>query len=154
MTIGSVHRFSGTIYNVGINRCVDVPPEVANSIGGGRYIPVVVRIRNSETKTTLVPGGGGVYRLFVNNDVRRACGIDTGDIVSVEIEFDAAPELDLPDELEEVLADSESLRGVFERLAPGKRREMVRWVARARRPDTRAVRVARIVEHLRAIEHE
>ena len=33
------YRFSATIYSVGINRCVDVPPRVSKSLGKDKYIP-------------------------------------------------------------------------------------------------------------------
>ena len=33
------HRFRAKLYTVGVNRCVDIPPEVTVALGGGTHIP-------------------------------------------------------------------------------------------------------------------
>jgi hypothetical protein len=75
-------------------RYVDVPEEVgralkkeyarrgreARKVKGerGKYIPVVAMVNGRGTRTTLVPGGGGRYRLQFNARLRKAARADVG----------------------------------------------------------------------------
>jgi uncharacterized protein YdeI (YjbR/CyaY-like superfamily) len=52
----------------------------------------------------------------------------------------------IPPELESALNKDTDVWNTFQTLAPGKRREFVRWVSSAKRPETRSRRIARTVE--------
>lgn len=54
----------------------------------------------------------------------------------------------IPGELADALRDA-ALTGAFEALAPSHRDEYARWVAEAKRPETRARRAAKAVEMIR-----
>jgi uncharacterized protein YdeI (YjbR/CyaY-like superfamily) len=56
------------------------------------------------------------------------------------------PEAETPADLASALAASEAARATFEAFPPSCRREYVEWVVDAKRPDTRARRVAQAVE--------
>jgi len=56
----------------------------------------------------------------------------------------------VPDDLAAALAADEAARQVFERLPPSHRAEHVRAVEEAKKPETRARRIARALEMLRA----
>jgi uncharacterized protein YdeI (YjbR/CyaY-like superfamily) len=58
------------------------------------------------------------------------------------------PEPDLPRELVAALTAAPDARERFDELAPSHRREYVRWVAEARREDTRERRAAQTVMRL------
>jgi uncharacterized protein YdeI (YjbR/CyaY-like superfamily) len=58
------------------------------------------------------------------------------------------PEPELPSELRTALAAAPDARAAFDGLAPSHRREYVRWVAEARRADTRERRAAQTVMRL------
>jgi len=58
------------------------------------------------------------------------------------------PEPHVPTELSEALAEAPVARERFDALAPSHRREYVRWVAEARRGDTRERRAAQTVMRL------
>lgn len=58
------------------------------------------------------------------------------------------PELELPAVLAQALAAAPEARERFEQLSWSHRREYVRWVAEARRDDTRARRAAQTVMRL------
>lgn len=57
-------------------------------------------------------------------------------------------EIVVPDDLAAALAKNEAARMTFERFSPSHRREYVEWVTEAKRPETRARRVATTVEWL------
>jgi uncharacterized protein YdeI (YjbR/CyaY-like superfamily) len=56
------------------------------------------------------------------------------------------PELETPADLEEALAANEAARRTFDAFPPSCRREYVEWVIEAKRPETRAKRLAQAVE--------
>jgi len=79
---------------------------------------------------------------------RTAAGVAAGDEVEVEIALDSAPrEVDLPDDLAAAMDDV--ARTTYDGLAPSHRKEWVRWVTEAKKPETRASRVEKTVQALR-----
>lgn len=58
------------------------------------------------------------------------------------------PELPVPDELAAALAQAPAARAVFDAFPPGQRREYCEWIGEAKRPETRAERVAQAIEWL------
>ncbi|HVM44380.1 MAG TPA: YdeI/OmpD-associated family protein [Candidatus Thermoplasmatota archaeon] len=57
---------------------------------------------------------------------------------------------DIPEELRAALAQDTVARQAFERMPPSHRREHARYVAEAKRPETRARRAAKTLETLRS----
>src|ERR1700719_2435363 len=113
------HRFLAAIHQVGINRAINVPEKLSRELGGGAYVPVIATVGGRSARTTLVPVGGGCYRLFLDTRLRKAAGADTGDVVGVILEVDReSRELPVPDELRKALAKSASARKCFEEITP------------------------------------
>ncbi len=56
------------------------------------------------------------------------------------------PPPDTPDDLQAALRDNKAASATFESFPPGCRREYVEWVTEAKRPETRAKRIAQSVE--------
>jgi hypothetical protein len=80
----------------------------------------------------------------------RRCVRDIGDSVRVSLRLDTeARTVEVPDDLRAAF-DAAGLGAAFDRLAFSHRREHVAWVTEARRPETRARRIAATVERLRA----
>jgi hypothetical protein len=101
-------------------------------------------------RSSTMPTGGGGACLGVHKATREAAGATFGETVVVEIEVDdASREADLPADLAAALAAEPALRAAFEGLAPSRRRELASSVAEARREDTRARRLVRVIEQLR-----
>lgn len=127
---------------------LQVPDEVVTALGAGKRPPVVVRLGSYSYRTTVAPMGGAFW-LPLAAEHRAAAGVRAGEEVDVVIEHDAAPrEVALPDDLATALDDA--LRATFDGLAPSHRKEWVRWVEEARKPDTRAARIQKTVESLGA----
>lgn len=145
-------RFEGTLEPArGGGAFVSLPAEVLAGLGGGTRLRVRGTLNGVGFRSSTMPTGGGAACLGVHRATREAAGAAFGDTVVVEIEVDDAPrEAELPAELAGALASEPSLRAAFEGLAPSRRRELASSVAEAKREDTRARRVVRIVEQLRA----
>lgn len=88
--------------------------------------------------------------LGLRREIREAAGIGLGDAVEVVLELDDAPrEVQVPAELEAVLAGDAGLRAAFDALAFTHRREYAEWVGDAKRQPTRDARAAKAARMLR-----
>ena len=127
---------------------LQVPDEVVTALGAGRRPPVVVTVAGHTYRSTVAPMGGAFW-IPLAAEHREAAGLTAGDEVDVVVEHDAAPrEVALPDDL--AAAFDDDVRALFDGLAPSHRKEWVRWVEEAKKPETRAARVEKTVESLRA----
>jgi hypothetical protein len=127
---------------------MQVPEEVVTALGAGKRPPVVVTVGGHTYRSTVAPMGGAFW-IPLAAEHREAAGLAAGDEVDVVVEHDAAPrEVALPDDLAASFDDD--VRARFEALAPSHRKEWVRWVEEAKKPETRAARVEKTVESIRA----
>jgi hypothetical protein len=122
-----------------------VPPEVVAALGKGRRPPVTVTINGYSYRST-VAVMGGQFMVGVANEHRRPAGVENGGVVDVTLELDEAPrEVEVPEDFTAALAAA-GLRDAFDRLAYSHRKEHVRAIAEARTPETRARRIAKVLE--------
>ena len=146
----AVRRFTVELERVGKTATMfRVPFDLKEAFGRARP-PVRVTIRGHEWRTT--PGVyDGVGHIVVNRSVKSATGVDAGDRVRVEMALDSAPRtVPVPDDLRAGLAGDDAARAGFERLSYSHRREYVDWIEEAKRPETRARRIAATVDGARA----
>jgi hypothetical protein len=158
-------RFLATIYKIWMLRYVDVPENLgralkkeyarkgsaARKVKGerGKYIPVVAIVNGRSTRTTLVPGGAGLYRLQFNATLRKAARADFGEVVGVALKLDREPrDLPVPSDLRAALLRRRILQREFDRLPPGQRRQSLLYLSAAKGLETRRKRLARFVEVL------
>jgi hypothetical protein len=127
---------------------IPIPDEVIEALGSSRRPPVTITINGYSYRTTAVRMGG---RFFVplNAENRAAAGVAAGEDITVDIESDTTPrEVTLPDDLAAAMDDD--ARAAYDGLSYTHRKEWVRWVEEAKRPETRATRVEKTVAGLRA----
>lgn len=129
---------------------IEVPADLVKSLGAGKRPPVVVKIGDYSYRNTIASMGGR-YLVGVSAEHRAGAGIEAGDMLDVDIEADTAPrEVEVPADLAAALAEDSKANETFSALAYSHRKEWVRWVTEAKRPETRASRLAKTVESLRA----
>ena len=127
---------------------LQVPDDVVAALGGGKRPPVAVTLGGYGYRTTVAPLGGAFW-IPLAAEHREAAGVQAGQEVDVRVELDTAPrETPLPEDLAAALDDG--ARTFFAGLAPSHRKEWVRWVEEAKKPETRAARVEKTAEALRA----
>jgi hypothetical protein len=126
---------------------LQVPDEVVEALGAGKRPPVVVSVAGHTYRTTVAPMGGAFWVPLAAEN-REAAGVQAGQEVDVRLELDTSPrETPLPDDLDAALDDA--ARAHFHGLAPSHRKEWVRWVEEAKKPETRAARVEKTAAALR-----
>jgi hypothetical protein len=93
----------------------------------------------------------GVFHLGVHKATIGAAGVSQGQRVEVTIEIDdePLPTDTVPDDLVAALAGAPKAAASWAKLAPAVRRGYVKNVLDAKKPETRARRVAKIVQTLR-----
>jgi len=142
-------RFTVELERVGKTATMfKVPFDLKEAFGRARP-PVKVTIRGHTWRTT--PGVyDGVGLVVVNRSVKSATGVDAGDRVSVSMELDTAPRtVRTPPDLRAALSEDKAAAKAFRAMSYTHRREYVDWIEEAKRPETRARRVAATVERAR-----
>lgn len=92
---------------------------------------------------------GGEFLLGLNREVRHAAGVESGNQVNVSIKLDLVPrEVEVPEALAAALAADPQAQASFE--GTTHRKEYARWVANAKREETRQRRVQEALNLIRA----
>lgn len=147
-------RFQATLYAVGVNRCVDVPPEVSEAFGGETHIRVKGMVGDEPFRSNLAPRGGGAHRLFVHSNIWRKLGVDLGDTVDVEIERDKQEwEISIPADLADAMPEGSEALEAFQALTIPNRKRFIDRIEEAKTPATRKRRIEQgiglLIERLR-----
>jgi hypothetical protein len=117
---------------------------------GAKRFPVVASINGYRWRTT-VTRMKGEFLVGLNREVREGAGVQAGDTVTMALELDTAPrDVKVPEALAQALAADSEARTAFDGLAFTHRKEFARWIAEAKREETRARRLEQALEMLRA----
>lgn len=143
-------KLTATLAKRGPAAAVILDDQQVETVGeGAKRFPVKATV-NGYTWRTSVARMGGEFLLGLNREVRQGAGVEAGDTVEVEIELDQAPrEVEVPGALAAALTGDPVARQAFEGLSFTHRKEYARWVAEAKREETRERRVAEALERLR-----
>jgi hypothetical protein len=145
----SAKRFTGTITESGSRAYIELPfdPDEAWGVKERHYVHG--RVGGCRIRGQLAPTGLG-FVLPLGPTWRRDNGLAAGATVEVEL----APEGPLVESLDEDIAsalDADPRAGaLFRSVAPFYRKNFIRWITSAKRPETRAARIAEMVKLLAA----
>lgn len=141
--------FSAKIFKIGINPCVDIPKKVSDVFKKRGYIPVKGWLNDLPIVATLVPVGGGKYRLYINGEMRKNAKVAVGDSISLKITFDPKPRsVPVPKELALALQKYKKAKSVFDKLAPSHRKEFLTYLNWVKKPETLQRLVKKVVSKL------
>lgn len=122
--------------------------DVVRWFGRKSRVPVVAAVNGYVWRSSLAPMGG-CHVLPVNGEVRKGAGVGGGDHVTLTLREDTEERtIDLPDDLARAL-EKAKLRAPFDAMAFSHRKEWIRAVQDAKRPETRAKRIADCVAAMR-----
>ena len=127
---------------------MQVPADVVEALNAGKRAPVVVTVGGYSYRTTVAPYGGAYY-VPLAAEHREAAGVAAQQEVDVSIELATAPrEVAMPDDLAAAMDDE--AQAAYDRLSFTHRKEWVRWVEEAKKPETRTTRIEKTVSGLKA----
>ena len=136
---------------------VVVPAKTATAAGLKYGARVRGTVNGAPYRSSLMKYSG-VFHMGVHKATLTAAGaktglktgLKTGDRVDVTIELDDQPlPTDVvPDDLAKALAATASTRAAWTKLSPAHKREHVKQVTEAKKPETRARRIAATIEAL------
>jgi len=124
-------------------------PFDAKSVLGRARAPVVVTVNSHPPFRTTTAAYGGVSWVGLRRDQRTQFQVGVGDLVRVTVARDDEPRaVAMPPELVQALADAPEATSAYEALSHTHRKEYARWVAEAKKADTRTIRAAKAVTML------
>jgi hypothetical protein len=129
---------------------VVLPAEVAAAMGGRARIPVMGTINGAAFRGSTMPMGDGRHCVGFRRAIQVQARVEVGDTVAIEIDRDDAPRtVDLPEDLAAALAAEPGARAAFDAMSYTHRREWAEAIDGAKRPETRARRIAQAVDAAR-----
>ena len=141
-------RFETTLFLVGNNTGIDVPEVVLDELGGGKRPLVNVTVNDGYSYRSAVAPMGGRYLIAFSSDKRAATGLKGGETITVDLTLDTEPRtVEVPDDLAAALSAA-GLREAFDRISPSQQKAHVTSVEGAKAAETRARRVAAVVQKL------
>ncbi|MGW4480324.1 YdeI/OmpD-associated family protein [Rhodococcus triatomae] len=134
-------------------RGLEVPADVVASLSGGRRPRVTVTV-NGHTWSTRIAVMRGRNLIGLSKANRAAAGIETGEHVEVDVELDTEPDtVTEPADFQAALTADESAESAYRGLTVSRRRQHVRHIEGAKKPETRRRRIADTIEELSRRAH-
>ncbi|WP_405775633.1 YdeI/OmpD-associated family protein [Streptomyces sp. NBC_00859] len=130
-------------------RGLEVPPEVVAALGGGARPPVTITVNGHSWKSRVAIMRGR-HLLGLSNANRQAADVAIGEEVEVELELDTEPRVVVePPDFAQALDSDPVARAAYDNLAYSRKREHVRAIEGAKKPDTRRQRIEKAIATLR-----
>lgn len=126
-------KFKAEIFIIGVNPYVLLPEKVLEEIfkqanKNKGPIPVHGKLNGKAFTQTLVKYSGH-WRLYLNLVMRKAAGIDVGDMATVEIKFDPQErKIEMHPKLKKALKKNKIAAKIFEMQSPSRKKEIVRYI--------------------------
>jgi hypothetical protein len=143
-------RFTAKIQGkeAGVVAAITPPVDVPEFFGTRARVPVRGTINGFPFRSSLAPCGG-YHMMPVNKTLREGAGANPGDIVEVVMERDDEERtVEAPPGLKKALAKNKTARANWEKLAFTHKKEMAICISEAKREETRARRLAKVISVL------
>jgi Domain of unknown function (DUF1905)/Bacteriocin-protection, YdeI or OmpD-Associated len=125
------------------------PYDVEKEFGTRGRVPVKATFDGVSYAGSMVRYGNPLHMLPILKGIREKLGKVPGDTVAVELHRDESERtVEVPEDFWELLK-REKLRSLFDKLSYTHRREYCRWIAEAKRAETRFTRIGKAIEMLR-----
>ncbi len=133
---------------------IKVPGPIAKHFIDNGDKRVVCTLNDSITfQGGLMPAGDGVYFININKKIRDQLHIKEGSQLNVSLSKDESEYgLPMPEEFKELLNQDEEGREWFEKLTPGKKRNLIYIAGQVKNVDLRIQRSMVMLEHLKSNE--
>src|SRR5689334_20170925 len=136
-------RFTGELQATGGNTTgFQIPDAFVEGLGGGGRPKVAVSVGGFTFRGSIAKMGGS-YWLGVSADRRTAANLSAGNTYDLDIELDEAPrEVEIPEDLAAALKANPAADTFWATLSYSNQRWHADQITAAKKPETRAARVA------------
>jgi Bacteriocin-protection, YdeI or OmpD-Associated/Domain of unknown function (DUF1905) len=134
---------------------INIPFDVEQTFGARGRVPVRGTINGAPFRSSVFRMGGDCHFMVVNREMRQAAGLRGGETVPVTMERDTKPRtVTPPADLARAIKADKDAQSAWDKLSYTHRKEHVRAVEEAKKPETRRRRIERSVELLAAGKRE
>jgi hypothetical protein len=145
----NVRRFKASLTKSG-SRVIIALPFNPDDVWGTRASHYVRGSVGGCTVRGKLESAGTKFFLPLGAAWRRSSGLESGSEVTVELEPEGPQSADLSPDVTFALGAAPEAKAFFDSLATFYRKNYIRWVESAKRPETRAARIREMIESLRA----
>ncbi|HEX7174268.1 MAG TPA: YdeI/OmpD-associated family protein [Pyrinomonadaceae bacterium] len=128
-----------------------IPFDAEKVFGTRARVPVRGTLNGHPFRSSIFPTGEGSHYMVVNRETREGAKVKAGDTVSFVMERDEETRVIVaPPELARALSANKNAKAAWDKLSYTRQKEHARAVEEARRPETRARRVEKVIAELSA----
>ncbi len=128
--------------------CIMFPYDIKESFGTKGQVKVKATFDGVPYRGSLANMGMG-HMLVMRKDIRAQVGKSHGDTVRVTIVKDTEERVvEVPEALQKILDKNPEAKSFYDGLSYTNRKEYARWIATAKRPETKERRLAKTLEML------
>lgn len=148
-----MQMFSAEVRKIDINPYVRVPTDVIAKLQQDAQkekgpIPVKGTLQGKPFSTTVVRFRG-MWRLYLNTDMRRTANVEVGDQVTIGVQFDSATRtVPAPREFTLALSKNKQAEEAFKKLAPSRQKEILRYLNSLKQAETLERNIEKVVQIL------
>jgi len=131
---------------------VYLPFDVFEAFGTRARLAVKGAINGFPFRSSIFPMGGGKFYMVVNREMREGAKVKAGDTVEFVMEKDEEPRtIATPPDLLKALNARKSVKALWDKMSYSHRKEHIGFIEEAKKPETRARRIAKAVEMIAAM---
>ena len=128
---------------------VTLPKRASAKLGAKGRVPIQGTINGFAFRSSAFPDGEGSHLVQVNHEMKQGARVAAGDVAAFVIEPATDDvEVDVPPALAQALDARPGAKAQWDDITPKARAEWVKWIASAKKEETRAARVERTCERL------
>lgn len=146
-------RFTATLVRMDSgarHHLVPVPDAIAEVFKAAKVKRVICTLNGQRVRRALQNHADGGSFILVGQPLLAQLQVKAGAALEVQLRADPKPdEVDLPDELELVLAQDDIARARWDTFTAGKRRTLLMYITPAKREETRIKRSVELAEKIR-----
>ena len=129
---------------------LDFPVNVSRQLGSRGRVAIRGTMNGFPFQISAFPIGDGTHQIAVNKSLQAGARAKPGDRVHIVLEVETGPRVvTVPSDFKRALAASPKANAKFDALSYGHRKAYVDWISEAKKPETRARRIAESLQMLR-----
>lgn len=126
-----------------------IPFSVEEAFGSRGVVKVKGTLDGMPFRNSLFPRGKGKHYMVVNKPLRERMGKTAGDRVEVVLDADTEERVvTIPQDVQKALGKQKKVKAYFDALSYTHKKEYVVWIEDAKKPETRAARVKKMMAML------